>query len=230
MNVFRIGFNFAQNVQSCIKNGLLGIKTKWMFAAFFSMFAFNVAAETQSKDLPLYENRIQQVVIIREGYNSKIVLEDGTVLNVCDKQRIRDSFENLKTWEAGDRMIMRTFGLVGAGGGGHDYFALKNLEGIEKKEKEGIRPLVELDLKSTGDAGLKIIEVSKGGRSVKLSDSTVWKFDLWNTFATGNWTGGQHVFVQGKGKKNEYEMFNLDVRPLISNAKKAKGKFVRKES
>ena len=175
------------------------------------------AQATQESRLPVYQNLIADISLGIEDsmLAGDLTLDNGLVLHIVDYKTRDDNV--MKTWSAGDVVSLNS-----EIKGDQLLLTAKRLN----QENDSVEVIAILDVTREPIKGLRIVEVTDGGKFVKLSDGSVWAFSwLHKHYTTSKWHAAEHVIVQGDGQANGYDFINVDA-PIQDNAHHAKGSFV----
>lgn len=191
---------------------------KYFLSALIAMTALNVAADATCKhcqSLPAYERKITSVDVQDKG-SSYISLDDGSTWEIVGYLVGKDN--DVKQWRRGEEVDL--------------YWSPPKSKGIfciNNRQSDG-QPIVLLRSDSINSFPT-IVEILKDGEYIKLSDNSLWEFSWWGKTSTKHWKYGQHVLVQGNGKRNNYSLANLDLSDdSIINLKFAHATFIKFEN
>ncbi|MCE5316064.1 MAG: hypothetical protein LLG04_01700 [Parachlamydia sp.] len=191
---------------------------KYFLSAIIAMTALSVTADATCKNcqtLPAYERKITAVDVQDKG-SSLISLDDGSSWEIVGFLVGKDS--DVRKWKKGDEIDL--------------YWSPPKSKGIfciNNRQNDG-QPIVLLRSDSLNSFPT-IVEILKDGEYIKLSDNSLWEFSWWGKTSTKHWKYGQHVLVQGTGKRNNYSLANLDLSDdSIINIKFAHASFIKFEN
>ncbi len=179
--------------------------------------SFTSVKAHNSTKLPVYQNVIQDISL---GYEDKLLtgkikLDNNLVLNIVD-YKTRDDMV-MDTWHKGD--------VVSVDSHLKDEMLILSVKKSNGPYRNKVEPYTILDVTTSHNTNLKIVEINKDGKFVKLNDNSVWEFSWYNRFSTGKWKAGEHVIVAGNGDRNSYEFINLDA-PVSLHVFHATGSFI----
>lgn len=193
---------------------------KQIFSGVLMLLAvcqFSTAQAGNSKELPVYQNVIQDISLGYEGtmLAGSIKLNNDLTMRIVDYKTRDDNVMN--TWHKGDAVAVK----------GHlrDEALVLSVKRIHGPNQNKVEPYVIFDVTGSEKSALKIVEINDEGKFVKLNDGSVWEFSWYNRLSTGKWKTGEHVIVGGQGEKNSYDFINLDA-PLSKNVFSATGSFI----